>query len=102
MARAREFLRAGRAADAVSLLLPLHAAEPADEALTVLTARALVFAKPATALALVADLPPQFPWADGVRLVQALAATFARLPTASAAEISDPLQTRYHEALRAL
>jgi putative thioredoxin len=102
MARARELLHAGRAAEAAVLLLPLRATEPADEELTVLTARALVFAKPAAALALVRDRTADSPWADGGRIVQAFAAAFAQIPAPDAAANFSPLAVRYHAALHAL
>lgn len=101
MARAREHLHAGRAADAAALLLPLHAAEPGDEELTVLTARALVFAKPAAALALVAGVPASSPWSEGAGLVQTLGAAFMAAPDGG--DFPDtPLRPRYLTALAQL
>ncbi len=73
MARARELLRAGRAAEAAALLRPLAVAAPADVELTVLTARALLFAEPAVALALIGELPTGSPWADDATNVRTLA-----------------------------
>ena len=102
MARARELLHAGRAAEATALLRPLADADRADVELAVLTARAVVFSEPAAALALVGDRPADSPWADGARIVQAFAAAFAQIPAPAAAANSSPIAIRYHEALRAL
>jgi putative thioredoxin len=101
MARARELLHAGRATEATTLLLPIHAAEPADEELTVLTARALVFAKPAAALALVTALPPASPWAEGADLVHTLAAAF-HAPRGEHDLPDSPLRPRYLAAIEQL
>ena len=76
MGRARALLLAGRAGEAAGILRPLQAANPADQELAVLTARAMVFGDPAAALALVTGLPQGSPWTEGAELVQALAAAF--------------------------
>lgn len=102
MARARELLHAGRSAEAAALLRPLYAAEPADGELAVLTARALVFAKPAAALALVATLPHGSAWTEGGRIVEAFAAAFARLSPNAEPVSPDPLTERYRNAVVAL
>lgn len=76
MGRARELLRAGQARAAAVLLQPLAAANPDDQELSVLTARAVVFDDPAAAGRLIAALPPGSPWTDDAGIVDALAAAF--------------------------
>lgn len=76
MAQARELLHAGRAAEAATLLRPLADADPGDEELAVLTARAVVFADPDDAARRVAGVPHGSAWEDGATLVRALAAAF--------------------------
>ena len=101
MARARELLRSGHATAATALLRPLSSAAPADAELAVLSARAVVFASPADALALLASLPANMPWADDAALVETLAATFAA--GAAAQRLPDsPLRARYIAALERL
>ncbi|MBX3737466.1 MAG: tetratricopeptide repeat protein [Candidatus Didemnitutus sp.] len=78
MARARELLLAARADEAARLLEPLHAAAPDDAELRVLTGRALVFAAPARAAALV-EPALDSAWQDGARTVTAIAAALQRL-----------------------
>ncbi|MBI5768425.1 MAG: thioredoxin [Verrucomicrobia bacterium] len=102
MARARELLLTGRATAAADLLRPLAAGDPADTELAVLTARALVFDHPAEALALIGTVPASSPWADGVRIVQALTNAFARTSAAPASSASAELFARYRAALAAL
>ena len=98
MARARELLHAGHSAEAVALLRPLAASEPADHELAVLAARALVFSDPAAALALIAPLSAASPWADGATLVQTLATAFQS--ASDAQRLPDtPLRARYLAAL---
>lgn len=101
MARARELLLAGRASEAGQLLEPLLAAEPDNLELRILAGRALVFAEPARAAALVAPALHTPAWQDGARTVGALAAALQRLDA-----IRDfgatPVCDRYLAALRAL
>ncbi|HVU35077.1 MAG TPA: tetratricopeptide repeat protein [Opitutaceae bacterium] len=100
MSRARELLHAGNAREAARLLEPLAAASPEDEELAALTARALVFLRPAAARAMVARIAPGTAWSDGARVVEALAAVLAE-PETSGASPSD-IATRYRAALHAL
>lgn len=102
MARARELLRAGRAADAAALLRPLAAAEPVDDELAVLTARALVFTAPTDAYALIADLSQGSAWNDDAQLVRTLLAAFGTLDRAAGHLEDSPLRARYLAALRGL
>jgi putative thioredoxin len=101
MARAREFLHAGRASEAAALLRPLQAAEPADQELAVLTARAVVFADPAAAAALVAALPQGSAWSDGAEIVRTLAAAF-QTEALSRSLPDTPLRPRYLAAIAEL
>lgn len=98
MGRARELLHAGRAAEAASLLQPLLAAEPADQELAVLTARAVVFAHPATAARMLAELPAASPWTEGADIVRALAGAF-RAPEERPELQDTPLGSRYFAAI---
>jgi putative thioredoxin len=94
MARARELLHAGRATEAATLLRPLADADPGDQELAVLTARALVFAAPADAERRVAGVPHGSAWDDGAALVRALAAAF-RSPAERPHLGDTPLGSRY-------
>jgi putative thioredoxin len=98
MARARELLRAGRAAEAAALLRPLLATDPADTELAVLTARSLAFVAPAEALATLVTLPENSAWADDASLVRTLAGAFDRTATESRLP-ADPLRQRYLSSL---
>ena len=102
MARARELLQSGEAAAAATLLRPLAAADPDDDELAVLTARALVFQNAAEASALVAELPAGSPWEDGAQIVRALAAVFITLADGGARLPAAPLRDTYLAALRHL
>jgi putative thioredoxin len=102
MAAARELVRGGHASEAAQLLRPLTEAEPDDNELATLTARALVFSEPNEAVALIAELPSGGPWEDTVTLVKELARLFA-LAENSPVELSgSPVGVRYLEAIRAL
>jgi putative thioredoxin len=98
MANARQLLQAARANEAAAVLAPLHQADPTDAELTVLLARATVFATPAEALRLVEPIPAASPWIDQARAVQALANAFLHLPPASATDLAG----QYRAALLAL
>lgn len=98
MARARELLHDGRAADAARLLEPLVAAEPADEELAVLTARALVFSKPAVARTLAGRVDASSPWSEGARHVEALAVVLASSSPSDGTAAGE----HYHRARAAL
>jgi putative thioredoxin len=102
MARGRELLLAGQAAAAAALLRPLAEADPDDDELAVLAARALVFAEPAEANALIAELRPGSPWADGAQVVRAFVAAYATLEEGGAHLPATPLRDRYLDALRHL
>lgn len=102
MARARELLHAGRAAEAAALLRPLADANPDDEELLVLTARALAFTAPAEAYALVAELPPSSAWNDDAQLVRTLLAVFGTLDRSVGHLEPSPWRDRYLAALAAL
>ncbi len=94
MARAREWLHAGRATEAAALLRPLADAAPADQELAVLTARSEVFSDPAGAERRLASLPAGSAWDDGAALVRALAAAF-RAPGERRQLQDTPLGARY-------
>lgn len=103
MGRARELLHAGRAAEAARLLEPLAAAAPEDEELTVLTARAVVFVRPAAAQSLVARVGPVSPWSDGARTVEALAGALTSAAAIGAPPAGGPaVAARYRSGLEAL
>ncbi len=104
MAKARELLHAGRAADATKLLEPLLAADPGDLELAVLTARALLFIRPHAALALVASIPPGSAWSDGAEIVRALAAVLAAEPGApeGSSDQTRVLHDKYCQGIDAL
>jgi putative thioredoxin len=101
MGRARELLHAGQAREAAALLRPLHAADPGDQELAVLTARAVVFEDAAAADRLIAGLPAGSPWAEGAEIVTALAAAF-RAPTDRPELAQAPLGAAYLAALTQL
>lgn len=100
MARARELLLSSRATEAARLLAPLQAAEPDDLELRVLAGRALAFAAPARAAALV-EPALSSAWQDGARTVLALAAALQRLD-APGEFSATPVGERYLAGLRAL
>ena len=77
MARARSLLQAGRAEEAAALLEPLTAADPGDDELAVLLARAIVFRDPAAAQAGLARIGSGSAWAADADNVRAIAAAFA-------------------------
>jgi putative thioredoxin len=101
MGRARELLHAGQTQEAAALLRPLAAANPDDQELAVLTARAVVFADPAAASQLIAGLPHGSPWADGAEIVDALAAAFGAAQ-ARPELASSPLGAAYLAAIEKL
>jgi putative thioredoxin len=100
--RARELLHAGRAAEAADLLRPLAAAEPADDELAVLTARALVFSAPTEAYALIADLAPGSVWNDEAQVVRTLLAAFGALDRGAGHLEASTLRQGYLASLEAL
>lgn len=102
MAAARELLRTGRALEAARRLQPLAEANPDDDELAAVTARALVFSAPNEAVALIAELPPASPWAETAGLVREFARLFllAERPPASLAD--SPLRDGYLAAIGAL
>jgi putative thioredoxin len=102
MARARELLQAGRAAAAADLLKPLQAAHPDDLELTVLTARAMVFADPAGASRLIESLPPHSPWHDDAGPARTLARAFAGIARAAERLTDTPVRRQYLDALTQL
>ncbi len=102
MATARELVRAGRATEAAELLQPLAEANPDDNELAALTARALVFSSPHEAVALIAELPPANPWEDTVNMVRELARLFAVADQPPAEVAASPLRDRYLAGIRAL
>ncbi|MDD2763183.1 MAG: thioredoxin [Opitutaceae bacterium] len=102
MATARELMRGGRTHEAAQLLRPLAEAEADDDELAALTARALVFAEPNEAVALIAELPPGSPWAETGTLVREFARLFAIADRPPAAVAASPLRDRYLAAIRAL
>jgi len=102
MATARELLRGGRADEAAQLLQPLAEADPDDDELAALTARALVFSSPNDAVALIAELPPTSPWAEMAGLVREFARLFAVADHPPAEVAASPLRERYLAAIRAL
>ncbi|MFM9032636.1 MAG: tetratricopeptide repeat protein [Opitutaceae bacterium] len=77
MARARSYRQAGKAAEAAALLSPLAAADPGDDELTVLLARAKVFQDPKAAEQSVARIGAGSPWSGDAENVRAIAAAFA-------------------------
>ena len=99
MARARELLRTGRAAEAHAILAPLAAADRSDEELVALAARARVFSAPSEALALVGEEPGSGPWEEQKELVRALARVFVTAEQGGASLPSSPLKARYLAAL---
>ena len=102
MATARELVRGGHASKAAQLLHPLAEAEPDDNELAALTARALVFSEPNEATALIAELPSGSPWEDTVTLVKEFARLFAVAKSPPAELSGSPLGVRYLDAIRAL
>ncbi len=102
MATGRELLHAGRAAEAAALLRPLAEANPDDNELAALTARALVFSSPNEAVALIAELPPANPWEDTVTLVREFARLFALVDQPPAEVAASPLRDQYLAGIRAL
>ena len=102
MATGRELLRAGRAREAAELLHPLAEADPDDNELAALTARALVFSSPNEAVALIAELPPANPWEDTVTLVREFARLFAVAEQPPAEVAASPLRDQYLDGIRAL
>ena len=98
MARARSFLQAGKATEAADLLSPLAAADPGDEELAVLLARAAVFRDPKAAEDGVARIGAGSPWSGDAENVRAIAAAFA----APAALKSQPLGADYLAAIALL
>jgi putative thioredoxin len=102
MATARELLHAGRATEAAELLRLLTEADPGDNELAALTARALVFSEPNEAVALIAELPSSSPWADTAGLVREFAHLFAVAENPPVEVAGSPLGGRYLEAIRAL
>jgi len=102
MATARELLRGGRAREAAQLLQPLAEADPDDDELAALAARALVFSAPNEAVALIAELPPASPWADTAAMVREFARLFANAGEPPAARAASPLRERYVAGILAL
>jgi putative thioredoxin len=102
MARARELLHAGRADEAAQLLRPLAEANPDDNELAALTARALVFSKPNEAVVLIAELPSGSPWEDTVTMVREFARLFAVAGQPPAGVAASPLRDRYVAAIGTL
>ncbi len=102
MATARELMRSGRAVEAAELLRPLAEADPDDNELGALTARALVFSEPAEAVALIAELPPASPWEDTVTMVREFARLFGLPEHPPAGLAPEPRRERYFESIRAL
>ncbi|MBI5382436.1 MAG: thioredoxin fold domain-containing protein [Opitutae bacterium] len=102
MARARELLQTAHAEEAAALLRPLAAAAPDDAELAALTARALVFAEPAEAVALIAEQAPGGPWDDTVTLVHTFARLFALEENHATALPPSPLRDRYVDGIRSL
>ena len=102
MGTARELLRGGRANEAAQLLRPLAEADPDDDELAALTARALVFSSPNEAVALIAELPPASPWAENAALVREFARLFAVADHPPAEVAASPLREPYLAAIGAL
>ncbi|MFZ5494623.1 MAG: thioredoxin [Verrucomicrobiota bacterium] len=99
LTRARQLLHAGRAAEAAALLRPLTDADPDDDELAVLAARALAFTAPAESYALIAELSPDSAWQDDAQLVRTLLAAFGTLDRGAAHLKPSPLRERYLAAL---
>jgi len=102
LATARGLLRGGRANEAAQLLQPLAEADPDDDELAALTARALVFSAPAEAVALIAELPPASPWEDTVTMVREFARLFALADGPPVEAAGAPQRARYVQGIRAL
>jgi putative thioredoxin len=102
MATARELLRNGRADEAAQLLQPLAEADPDDNELAALTARALVFSAPNEAVALIAELAPGSPWEDTALQVREFARLFAIADHPPAEVAASPLRAHYAAAIHAL
>ena len=102
MARARELLHQGHAEEAAAILRPLAEENPDDAELATLTARALVFAEPNEAVALVAEIAAGGPWEDTIAMVKLLAHLFALEETAVSTASTDALRQKYFDGIRAL
>lgn len=102
MARARELLHSAQAEEAATLLCPLAEADPDDNELAALTARALVFSKPNEAVALIAELPSSSPWEDTVTMVREFARLFEFASQPLAGVAASALRDRYLAAIGAL
>jgi putative thioredoxin len=102
MAKAREWVRSGLAGKAAQILLPLAKADPDDEELAALTARALVFSEPKEAMALVAKFPAGIAWEEMVTMVREFARVFALIDDPPAELAASRIGVRYVSAIRAL
>jgi putative thioredoxin len=102
MATARQLLHGGRADEAAQLLQPLAGADPDDDELAALTARALVFSSPNEAVALIAELAPTSPWTEAAGLVREFSRLFAVADHPTPEVAASPLRDRYLAAIRAL
>jgi len=102
MATARELMRSGRSLEAAELLRPLADADPDDDELAALTARALVFSEPNEAVAFIAELPPASPWDDTARIVREFARLFAMVESPPPGTEPAFRDRRYAAAGRAL
>lgn len=102
MAQARALLQQGKSADAAALLRPLAEENPDDAELATLTARALVFAEPNEAVALIAEIAPGGPWEDTIALVRHFAHLFAVDESAGGRLEPGVIRQKYLEGIRAL
>lgn len=102
MARARSLLLAGHAAEAAALLEPLVAGAPGDAELAGLTARALVFVRPAAAARLADTVPAGSAWADSAAMVRAIAAALTTADQQAPNLTPGALRDRYLAGLAAL
>jgi putative thioredoxin len=102
MARVRELLHAGRAAEAERRLQAITPSGGADGELTALLARALVFSQPVQAAALIESLRAPHPWEEAATIVREFARLFTLAGPALAAVQASPLGARYQAAIREL